>query len=319
MTQRRTAPWTPPGDLALELPEDLGESIIRHIVSFGGNDYATAGRHEYMKGVAYAVRERLVRRWIATQRSWYENSAKRVYYLSLEFLVGRSLRNNVSNLGLREECVGALGELGHNLDDLQELEWDAGLGNGGLGRLAACFLDSMATLGVAGYGYGIRYDYGIFYQIIENGFQVERPDNWQRIGSPWEFERPRHLYEVRFGGSVREEEGATGRPRRVWDAAENVMAMACDMLVPGYKNGKVVHMRLWAAKSSREFDLDFFRDGQYVRAIEDKARSENISKVLYPDDSRSEGQELRLKQQYFFVAATFEDILRRFRDRKSVV
>ncbi|MEW5772343.1 MAG: glycogen/starch/alpha-glucan phosphorylase [Thermodesulfobacteriota bacterium] len=293
--------------------EDLRQSVLRHIVSFGGSDYRWAGPQDYLKGLAYAVRERLAEKWIRTQREFYAQGAKRVYYLSLEFLVGRSLRNNLACLGLWDEAVLAMAELGFDLDELKELEWDAGLGNGGLGRLASCYLDSMAALGIPGYGYGIRYDYGIFYQVIQDGWQVERPDNWQRVGCPWEFERPHYLYEVRFYGQVREYADSRGRLRHDWQSAQNVMAMAVDMLIPGQGNGSVISMRLWAAKSSREFDLDFFQDGQYVRAIEEKARTENISKVLYPNDTKEQGQELRLKQQYFFVAATFQDILRRFR------
>ncbi len=298
--------------------EDLRQSVLRHIVSFGGSDYKWAGAQDYLKGLAYAVRERLAEKWIRTQRAFYAENAKRVYYLSLEFLVGRSLRNNLACLGLWDEAVRAMAELGFDLDELKELEWDAGLGNGGLGRLASCYLDSMATLGIPGYGYGIRYDYGIFYQVIQDGWQVERPDNWQRVGCPWEFERPHYLYEVRFYGQVREYEDSLGRLRHEWLSTQNIMAMAVDMLIPGQGNGgqgdgSVINMRLWAAKSSREFDLDFFQDGQYVRAIEEKAKTENISKVLYPNDAKEQGQELRLKQQYFFVAATFQDILRRFR------
>jgi starch phosphorylase len=317
MIERKTSTGEDLDLVCIAQTEDLRQSVLRHIVSFGGSDYKWAGPQDYLKGLAYAVRERLAEKWIRTQRAFYAQGAKRVYYLSLEFLVGRSLRNNLACLGLWDEARRAMAELGFDLDELKELEWDAGLGNGGLGRLASCYLDSMATLGIPGYGYGIRYDYGIFYQVIQDGWQVERPDNWQRVGCPWEFERPHYLYEVRFYGQVKETADTRGRMRHEWISTQNVMAMAVDMLIPGQNGGQgggsVISMRLWAAKSSREFDLDFFQDGQYVRAIEEKARTENISKVLYPNDAKEQGQELRLKQQYFFVAATFQDILRRFR------
>ena len=188
----------------------------------------------------------------------------------------------------------------------------AGLGNGGLGRLASCFMDSVATLKIPAYGYGIRYDYGIFYQVLENGYQVERCDNWLRYGDPWEFERPEHMYEVRFYGRVREYVDENGRFCHSWEDTEKIMAMACDTLIPGYGNDHVINMRLWAAKSTREFNLELFNVGKYVSAVEDKVLSENISKVLYPSEEAMEGRELRLKQQYFFVSATFQDIMRRF-------
>jgi len=291
----------------------LKEDVQRHILSFLGNDAALASKHDYFKALAYTVRERMAEAWIRTQRSYYERGSKRVYYLSLEFLPGRSLLNNILCLDLEPECRSLLAEFGLSLEDVAELEWDAGLGNGGLGRLASCYLDSMASLGIPAYGYGIRYDYGIFYQLIQDGWQLERPDNWLRFGNPWEFERPQHLYPVEFGGEVRTYYDSQARQRHQWLSGEHVMAMACDMLVPGYRNNTVINMRLWAARSSRDFDLDFFNNGEYIRAIEHKTRSENISKVLYPSDAVAENLELRLKQQYFFVSATFQDIMRRHR------
>jgi len=296
--------------------ESLGRDITRHIVSFLGHDARWAGKHDVYKGLAYTIRERLADLWIKTQRAYYDRHAKRVYYLSMEFLAGRSLMNNIINLGIEDEVRRALDTFGLKLEDVCEVEWDAGLGNGGLGRLASCYLDSMATLGVPGYGYGIRYDFGIFYQTIQDGWQVEQADNWLRFGNPWEFERPGHLYPVEFGGHVRQWTDEEGRLRHEWTNTELVMAMACDMMIPGYLNNHVINMRLWAARSSREFNLEFFNNGQYIKAIEEKAKSENISKVLYPNDELAEGQELRLKQQYFFVAATLKDILRRFDKEK---
>jgi len=291
--------------------ESLKEDIRKHMFAFLGKDITRAGLHDYFKAVAYTMRERMAEHWIRTQRSYYDKSSKRVYYLSLEFLVGRSLKNNVLCLGIEDQVREALAGLGQDYEEISEVEWDAGLGNGGLGRLASCYLDSMATLNIPGYGYGIRYEYGIFHQSIQDGWQVERPDNWLRFGNPWEYDRSGYLFPVQFGGKVNAYTDDHGRLRHVWEGGEKVMAMAYDMMVPGFENGNVINMRLWSAKSSRDFDLEFFNSGAYLKAIEDKAKSENISKVLYPQDSFVEGQELRLKQQYFFVAATFHDITRR--------
>ncbi len=291
--------------------ENLKEEIRKHMFAFLGKDIARAGIYDYYKALAYTMREKMAEHWIRTQRSYYDQSAKRVYYLSLEFLVGRSLKNNVICLGIEDQVRQALAEMGQDYDEVAETEWDAGLGNGGLGRLASCFLDSMATLKIPGYGYGIRYEYGIFHQSIQDGWQVERPDNWLRFGNPWEYDRAGYLFPVQFYGQVHSYTDDAGRLRYVWEGGEKVMAMAYDMMGPGFENGNVINMRLWSAKSSRDFDLEFFNSGAYLRAIEDKAKSENISKVLYPTDNFVEGQELRLKQQYFFVAATFHDITRR--------
>ncbi len=291
--------------------ENLKEEIRKHMFSFLGKDITRAGIFDYFKALAYTIRERMAEHWIRTQRSYYDESAKRVYYLSLEFLVGRSLKNNVICLGMEEQVRQALAEMGQDFEEVTETEWDAGLGNGGLGRLASCYLDSMATLGIPAYGYGIRYEYGIFHQSIQDGWQVERPDNWLRFGNPWEYDRAGYLFPVQFHGQVRSYTDDAGRLRYIWEGGEKVMAMAYDMMIPGYENGNVINMRLWSAKSSRDFNLEFFNSGAYLKAIEDKAKSENISKVLYPQDSFVEGQELRLKQQYFFVAATFHDITRR--------
>ncbi|RJR31995.1 MAG: glycogen/starch/alpha-glucan phosphorylase [Desulfobacteraceae bacterium] len=296
--------------------EEIGKDIVKHLSSTLGHDPSFAGQYYYFKAAAYAVRDRLVDRWIETQRSYYSREAKRVYYLSMEFLPGRFLRNNLVNMLLDEQCEDALVRHGQHLDEIEELEFDAGLGNGGLGRLASCFLDSFATTRLPAYGYGIRYDYGIFYQVIEDGCQVEKCDNWLRKGDPWVFERPEHMYEVRFGGRVREYTDENGRFCHRWEDTENIMAMACDTLIPGYGNNNVINMRLWAAKSTREFNLELFNTGKYIQALQDKVLSENISRVLYPSEEVQEGRELRLKQQYFFVSATFQDIMRRFKKRK---
>ncbi|WP_081859267.1 glycogen/starch/alpha-glucan phosphorylase [Desulfohalovibrio reitneri] len=296
-------------------PEKLRADMRRHIVSNLGNDPSSPGRHEQYMGLSYAVRDRLIDQWIKTQRSLYDHDAKRVYYLSLEFLPGPFLKNNISNLGLEDDCAGSLDEDWAGIDDLAELEPEPGLGNGGLGRLASCFLDSMATLRIPGYGYGIRYSYGIFRQAIEDGAQKEQADNWLSHGSPWGFERPKYTYSVHFYGQIRPYTDVDGCQRYHWIDTQRMKAMAFDLMVPGYRSGFTTNMRLWAARAARGFDLQFFNSGDYVGALEDKIRSENISMVLYPDDTGEAGKELRLKQQYFFVSATIQDIVRRFRKK----
>jgi starch phosphorylase len=263
--------------------------------------------------LAYAVRDRLMERWFLTQDAYYRKDAKRVYYLSMEFLMGRALGNNILNLGAEEPYRSALTRLGYRLEALEEQEWDAGLGNGGLGRLAACFLDSAATLALPFYGYGIRYEYGIFTQRIQDGYQVEAPDNWLRYGNPWEIPRPDALHPVQFYGRAAQYRDERGHERWDWVDTEDVMAMAYDVPVLGYRNDTVNTLRLWAAKSTREFDLARFNAGEYVRAVEDKTHTETISQVLYPPDDQYAGKELRLKQQYFFVSATLQDVIRRFK------
>lgn len=301
----------------LNTVEILKRDIIRHIVSSLGNDYVSGDPFRYYHGLALAVRDRLIDLWIRTQRSYYDDQAKRVYYLSLEYLPGKSLLNNLHCLGLMDTAKQALREFSVDFETLCDVEPDAGLGNGGLGRLASCYLDSMATLGVPGYGYGIRYDYGIFHQTIRDGWQVEQPDNWTRYGTPWEFQRGRFLFPVQFYGHVDVTTDGAGREQFHWRGSEYVQAMACDMMVPGYQNGNVINMRLWAARSDQEFNLDFFNTGDYIGAVRNRINDETISKVLYPNDSISQGKELRLKQQYFFVAATMQDILRRFTKKNS--
>jgi starch phosphorylase len=235
--------------------------------------------------------------------------------MSLEFLMGRALLNNVVNLDAENAYSRAMRELGYRLEDIEEQEWDAGLGNGGLGRLAACILDAAATLELPFYGYGIRYEYGIFYQKIIDGQQAEFPDGWLRYGNPWEIQRPDAIFPVRFHGRTHGTFDDKGRYRVEWLDAQEVWAMAYDTPVAGFRNGTVNTLRLWSAKSSREFDLARFNSGDYARAVADKTASENISKVLYPADDQSSGKELRLKQQYFFVSATLQDVIRRFKKR----
>ena len=297
--------------------ENLLADIQNHIMTYLGSDYQHVRTSSYYQGLALSVRERLIERWLETQRTWYRNQVKRVYYLSMEFLPGRFLLNNIHKLQMTAQCREALAAVGLDLETLAEEEWDAGLGNGGLGRLASCYLDSMATCGIPAYGYGIRYDYGIFYQVIADGYQVERCDNWVRSGNLWELKRSSYFYEIKYYGRSEAYTDQSGRTRYRWVDTDCIMAMAYDTLIPGYGNKNVNNMRLWGAHSSREFNLEEFNAGDYIGAVEAKVLSENISKVLYPRDESLAGKELRLKQQYFFVAATFRDILRRFKKYHS--
>jgi len=290
----------------------LKRSFSNHLVYSIGKDPITATERDWFYTAAAVARERLIERWMETMRSYYRADTKRVYYLSMEFLMGRALMNSVLNMGCDREFRAAVEGLGLDFKAIREVEHDAALGNGGLGRLAACFLDSMATLGIPGYGYGIRYEYGMFTQKIENGCQVEHPDNWLRYGNPWEFPRPEVLYQVKFHGRVVSHVDDAGRTRYHWVDTDDVMAMAYDTPIPGYGNGTVNNMRLWAAKATRDFELKYFNEGNYIKAVEDKNESENLSKVLYPDDTTEMGRELRLKQQYFFVCASLQDMLYRF-------
>lgn len=293
--------------------EGLHKSLLNNLTYSLAKDMYSATTRDKFSSVVLSVRELLVEQWINTQQRYYDVNAKRVYYLSLEFLLGRLLSSYVLNLGLSDEYSKAVDILGLSYEDALEHEWDAGLGNGGLGRLAACFLDSLATLQYPGYGYGIRYEYGIFYQKIKDGFQIEVPDNWLRYGNPWEFPRPELLYPVRFYGKIETITGGSGRFQMKWVGGDEVMAMAYDYPIPGFRNKTVNTLRLWAAKSTRDFNLEYFNSGDYIRAVQDKNSSEVISKVLYPSDQYAAGKELRLKQQYFFVSATLKDIIRRYK------
>ncbi|MEJ2590237.1 MAG: glycogen/starch/alpha-glucan phosphorylase [Candidatus Thiodiazotropha sp.] len=290
----------------------IQRSVSNHLVYTIGKDPLTATDHDWMMAFSYVVRDRLIERWMETQRSYYKHDAKRVYYLSMEFLIGRSLVNSLLNMDIFDACTEALHKLGIELERLRSLEHDAALGNGGLGRLAACFLDSMATLNIPGYGYGIRFEYGMFRQKIEDGQQVELPENWLAHGNPWEFPRPEVSYRVRFGGRVMEYQDSTGRRHFDWIEGDVVMAQAYDTPIPGFHNDTVNNLRLWSAKAYEDFDLNCFNLGEYTEAVVGKTLSENISKVLYPNDTSTMNKLLRLKQQYFFVCASLKDILRRF-------
>ncbi len=289
----------------------LKELVLRHIETTFGSDSERLNPSRLYKGLASAVRDRLAENWVATRRRYKAEKAKRVYYLSLEFLPGRFLKQNILGAGLKEQVDAVLDDLGFNLDILEEEEAEPGLGNGGLGRLASCYMDSMAALRIPGHGYGIRYDYGLFEQSLENGFQTERADNWMRFGSVWQFDRPHFFYLVRFGGRVERWTDEQGRMRHAWVDTAKVRAMACDFLVPGMGNHYTTNMRMWAAKATTGFNLKLFNASDYVGALREKALSENISMVLYPEDDTVEGKELRFKQQYFLVSATLQDIMRR--------
>jgi starch phosphorylase len=285
-------------------------SFTNHLLySLAKDQYSATARDRFMS-LALTVRDRLIERWIATQQRYYRRDAKRVYYLSAEFLMGRALANNLLNLGLYDTAREAMRMMGLEVSDLLEQEVDAGLGNGGLGRLAACFLDSMATLDIPGYGYGIRYEFGMFDQEIKEGWQIEKPDEWLRFGNPWEMPRPEYWVPVGFGGRT-EEHSDHGRLKIHWAPEEQVIGVAYDTPIAGYGNATVNTLRLWRARASEEFDLTLFNDGDYERAVLEKNRSETISKVLYPSDVKMFGRELRLKQQYFFVACSLHDIVRR--------
>lgn len=292
--------------------QDIVKRFVYHLKFDRGKDRYSASAIDCYLSFATVIKEILLDNWLTTQASEYALNRKRVYYLSLEFLIGRSLSNAILNLDLESQARKALQDIGYDLSFFNELEWDAGLGNGGLGRLAACYLDAMSSLEIPVYGYGIRYEYGIFFQHIKDCQQVESPDNWLRFGSVWEVPYPQRMYPVLFGGSVDSAVRADGSLYRKWTAAESVMAMAYDYLIPGYHNNYVNTLRLFSAKSSRDFDLCYFNEGEYVQAVADKNSSEIISKVLYPNDNNMQGKELRLKQEYFCVSATLSDILRRF-------
>ncbi|CAG9536207.1 unnamed protein product [Cercopithifilaria johnstoni] len=300
------------GIAQVENVTNIKNSFNRHLHFSIIKDRNVATPRDYYFALANTVRDHLVSRWIRTQQYYYDKDPKRVYYLSLEFYMGRTLSNTMMNIGIQAAIDEALYQLGLDVEELQEIEEDAGLGNGGLGRLAACFLDSMATLGIAAYGYGLRYEYGIFKQLIQDGWQVEEPDDWLRFGNPWEKSRPEYMLPVNFYGKV--EKDANGKNK--WVNTQLVFAMPYDTPVPGFRNNVVNSLRLWSAKAENKFQLKFFNDGDYVQAVMDRNISENITRVLYPNDNVFIGKELRLKQQYFLVAATLQDIIRRFKSSK---
>lgn len=291
----------------------LKNQIAEHLEFRLVKDRVTVTLEDTYRALSLSVRDRMIRNWLRTQNQYYKNDVKRVYYLSMEFLMGRLLGNAITNLGFQEECAEILDEMGYDLSAIIEVEHDMGLGNGGLGRLAACFLDSMATLELPAFGYGIRYEYGIFEQDIINGYQVEKPDNWLHFGSPWEIIRPEYTYKIKFYGNVESFSDSSGKKTFKWNNTRDVLAIAYDVPIPGYNNHTCNNLRLWEAKATHDFDFSSFNEGDYIKAVENKYETENISKVLYPNDNTVAGKELRLKQQYFFVSASLQDIIRRYK------
>ncbi|MDA5542471.1 glycogen phosphorylase [Yersinia rochesterensis] len=284
----------------------LKHSIAYKLMFIVGKDPTIATQHDWLNATLFAVRDRMVERWLRSNRAQLSQDVRQVYYLSMEFLLGRTLSNALLSMGIYEDIEQALDEMGLNLSELLQEENDPGLGNGGLGRLAACFLDSLATLALPGRGYGIRYEYGMFSQKIVNGQQMESPDNWLEYGNAWEFPRHNTRYKVRFGGRI-QQEGSKVR----WLETEEILACAYDQIIPGFDTDATNTLRLWSAQASNEINLGKFNQGDYFAAVEDKNHSENVSRVLYPDDSTYSGRELRLRQEYFLVSATVQDILSR--------
>lgn len=288
---------------------DLRETVLARLTNTIGKDRSAASTRDWFIATALAVRDQIVQRWIATSKTNYEQNQRRVYYLSLEFLIGRLLMDALNNLGLTSRMRAALAGLDVDLNALRDIEPDAALGNGGLGRLAACFMESMATLSVAAHGYGIRYDHGLFQQTIKDGWQHEHPEDWLEFGNPWEFPRPEINYPVGFGGSV--ESVQHGAVAQIWRPSEIVEAVAYDTPVVGWRGVSVNTLRLWRSRAPDPLRLDVFNSGDYVGAQTDQVRAESIAKVLYPSDSTPAGQELRLRQEYFFASASLQDLIRR--------
>lgn len=297
---------TPP---AAPAPDSLEARVERHLLYTVGVAPDEAGTRELMTAVSQVARAELSRRWVQGDAADRADKARRVYYLSMEFLIGRSLGNALGALGLDAAAAGSVGHHARTLEDIGACEPDAALGNGGLGRLAACFLDAMASVGLPSYGYGIRYEFGMFAQSIQNGRQIEHPDPWLEDGTPWEFPRPGVHYPVRFGGWVERAESPDAVP--VWRHGGEVSAKAYDHVIPGHGTERVSTLRLWKAVAPAHIDLQAFNSGDYARAAEFKNQFENISWVLYPNDSTPAGRELRLRQEYFFTSASIQDILAR--------
>lgn len=291
--------------------ESIKEGLIRTVAQSVGKDPAFATKQDWFYALGFMLRGLLSQNYIKNTRALFENDTRRVYYMSMEYLPGRNLVKTLLDLDLLDMTRQALDELGQDLSELEEVEHDPALGNGGLGRLAACFLESMVTQEYPGFGYGIRYDFGLFSQTIEEGQQVEHPDNWLRHGNPWEFRRPDILYGIHFYGRIVTTKDKNGVETVEWVDTENVHAIAYDMPVSGYRNGNVTNLRLWTARATDDFDLRYFNQGDYIKSVQDKTSSETLSKILYPDDSTLTGQELRLKQEYFFVSASIQDIFAR--------
>ena len=298
--------------LDLNDAESVKKALVSHLVHTVGKDPELADDNDWFFALASMLRGLLSERHINTMRDCRQKNPRRVYYLSMEWLLGSSLRKNLLDFGIMDITREALSELGRDFEDVAAVEHDPALGNGGLGRLAACFLESMVSQGFPGGGYGLRYDFGLFHQDIKDGSQVERPDAWLKFGSPWEFQRVTHQFSVRFYGHTLCRQDKEGRKVCKWLDTSDVMAMAYDFPMSGFRNNKVTNLRLWAARATDAFNLQKFNRGNYIESVEEKTNSEILSKILYPDDTTLQGQELRLKQEYFFVSASVQDILARY-------
>ena len=286
--------------------EGVKKAIVYKLIFLIGRSPKEASQRDWLNATLHAVRDLVTEGWITTARQSRAEETRRVYYLSMEFLIGRTLSNAMIAEGVYDVAEKALAELNVDLEEIIEKEVDPGLGNGGLGRLAACFMDSLATLAIPAMGYGIRYEYGMFRQKIENGQQVERPDDWLEKGAPWEFMRPSKRFSIDFGGHIYFED-----KKCIWNPAEKVTALAYDQMIPGYKNDSASTLRLWSAHGGEVFDLAEFNRGDHLAAVATRSANQNLSRVLYPDDSTWNGRELRLRQEYFLVSASLQDILRR--------
>ncbi|TPX68538.1 glycogen phosphorylase [Spizellomyces sp. 'palustris'] len=291
----------------------IQKSFIRHATKTLARSSYNMDQFAAYQATAHSVRDHLIDRWNATQHCHSVKDPKRVYYMSLEFLIGRTLDNALLNLNLKDHYKRAIGGIGFTIEDLVDEEVDAALGNGGLGRLAACFMDSLATLDYPAWGYGIRYEYGIFQQKLVDGYQTEYPDYWLTFGNPWEIQRLDVSYDVRFRGYVEKYVDVSGKTRYRWEGGEKVVAVANDYPIPGFKTKNCINIRLWSSKPKKEFDFASFNEGNYDKSVEEQKAAENITSVLYPNDNHMVGKVLRLKQQYFFVSATLQDIIRRFK------
>ncbi|MCB1236605.1 MAG: glycogen/starch/alpha-glucan phosphorylase, partial [Verrucomicrobiae bacterium] len=293
--------------------ERFRAQIVGHLIRTLGQNPDTATSHDVWEATCLAARSYLLQHSCQTRRHHRENNVKRLYYLSLEYLMGRLLENNLVNSGLIEPAREALAAMGHDFDRIFSEGTDMGLGNGGLGRLAACFLDSLATLDLPAVGYGINYEFGLFRQEFEGGRQIEQPDVWRRFGNPWQTCRQQYSVTVKLFGHVEWVYDDLGQGRPVWTDAQTVVGVPWDIAIAGYHSNTVNALRLWESRSSQDLDLEKFNEGGYIEAVRDKAISETISKVLYPNDATEAGRELRLVQQYFFVACSMSDIVRRHR------
>src|SRR5712691_6170931 len=305
-----------PSSTSSESEDDLAEfksAVLAKLALVVGKDASSATDRDWFVATAHVIRDRIIFRWLAAERASTAKGQKRVYYLSLEFLIGRLLSDVLCNLGLSDTARAALGDLGVDPNRLRSAEPDAALGNGGLGRLAACFLESMASLGIPAYGYGIRYDHGLFRQIIKDGWQEEFPEEWLSFQNPWEFERSEVTYDINFGGSVETIAGRAGHRRFVWHPAETIEAVAYDTAVVGWRGAHVNPLRLWSARAVDPIRLEVFNRGDHLGALSEQVRAEALSKILYPSDETTAGRELRLRQEYFFVAASLQDLVQRHR------